>query len=205
MIGPVFFVLLETSIRKGVKAAIAFDAGVLVSDLIYILIAYVFYYEVQDLANPDSSTGVKNNEIAKVIGGVLFLIYGFFTFFKKLKQHKLDDDGNIIHNQKDYLLLFLKGFLLNFANPLVIFYWFSVMTLASKESHMPSGDSPPVMFFLGIILVTYFSIDLLKIFGAKKLRPLVTDNLLKALNQLIGIVFIGFGIFLLIKGVIGSM
>ena len=41
MIGPVFFVLLEISIRKGVKAGIAFDIGVLVNDFLYILIAYV--------------------------------------------------------------------------------------------------------------------------------------------------------------------
>ncbi|MEY3438093.1 MAG: hypothetical protein RL265_678, partial [Bacteroidota bacterium] len=43
MIGPVFFVLLETSIRKGARAALALDLGVLLSDLVYILIAYVFY------------------------------------------------------------------------------------------------------------------------------------------------------------------
>ena len=196
MIGPVFFVLLETSIRKGVRSAIAFDSGVLVSDLIYILIAYVFYSEVAGL-----TTG-KNNEIAQVIGGVLFFVYGTVTFFKKLKHPELDEEGNVIQNQKDYLMLFIKGFLLNFANPLVIFYWFSVMTLATKNSNLPHGESAPVLFFLGIILVTFFSIDLLKIIGAKRLRPLVTDNLLKALNQLIGIVFVGFGIFLLTKGIL---
>lgn len=199
MIGPVFFVLLETSIRKGVKSAIVFDAGVLVSDLIYILIAYVFYSEVANL------TEGTNNEIAQIIGGALFFIYGIVTFFKKLKHPELDEDGKIIRNQKDYVLLFIKGFLLNFANPLVIFYWFSVMTLATKSSKLPHGDSAPVLFFLGIILVTFFSIDLLKIFGAKRLQPLVTDNLLKALNQLIGIVFVGFGIFLLIKGILAVM
>ena len=41
MIGPLFFVLLETSLTKGIKAAIALDIGVLISDLLYILIAYV--------------------------------------------------------------------------------------------------------------------------------------------------------------------
>ena len=46
MIGPVFFVLLETSIRRGVKAAIAFDLGVLLNDIFYILIAFVFYKQV---------------------------------------------------------------------------------------------------------------------------------------------------------------
>ena len=49
MIGPLFFVLLETSLTKGIKAAIALDIGVLISDLLYILIAYVFYAEVSSI------------------------------------------------------------------------------------------------------------------------------------------------------------
>jgi len=56
------------------------------------------------------------------------------------------------------------------------------------------------MYFLGVILLSFFSVDILKIFGAKKLKPLVTDKLLRALNQLIGIVFAVFGIFLIIQG-----
>lgn len=199
MVGPVFFLLLETSIRKGARAAISFDIGVLLSDFIYIIIAYIFYSEVADL------TKGKNNEIAKVIGGSLFIVYGIVTYFKKLKHPPVDDDGNIIQKNKDYLFLFLKGFLLNFANPLVIFYWFSVMTLASKNTQLPNGESAPIMLFITIIMTTFFFFDILKIIGAKKLRPLVTDNLLKSLNQLIGIVFVGFGVFLLIKGIIGSM
>ena len=194
MIGPVFFILLETSIRKGVRAAISFDLGVILSDLIYILIAYIFYSEVEHLAEG------KNSEIAKVIGGSLFVIYGLVTFFKKPKDPTIDNDGNIIQNQKDYWLLFLKGFLLNFANPLVIFYWFSIMTLASKKTTMSNGEEAPVLLLLAIIMTTFFIFDLLKILGAKQLRPLMTKTLLKALNQLIGIVFIGFGTFLLING-----
>jgi len=199
MVGPVFFLLLETSIRKGARAAISFDIGVLLSDFIYIIIAYIFYSEVANL------TKGKNNEIAKVIGGSLFIVYGIVTYFKKLKHPPVDDDGNVIQKNKDYLYLFLKGFLLNFANPLVIFYWFSVMTLASKNTQLPNGESAPIMLFITIIMTTFFFFDILKIIGAKKLRPLVTDNLLKSLNQLIGIVFVGFGVFLLIKGIIGSM
>ena len=47
LIGPVFFMLLETSVSRGWKAAIALDLGVLTSDLICILIAY---YGSKDLA-----------------------------------------------------------------------------------------------------------------------------------------------------------
>jgi hypothetical protein len=41
--------------------------------------------------------------------------------------------------------------------------------------------------------------DVLKILGAKKLRPLVTGALLLALNRLIGIIFTAIGVFLILK------
>jgi threonine/homoserine/homoserine lactone efflux protein len=40
MIGPVFFVLLETAAIKGFRAALVFDAGVVSADLVFIAIAY---------------------------------------------------------------------------------------------------------------------------------------------------------------------
>lgn len=199
MIGPVFFVLLETSIRRGVRAALALDLGVLLSDVVYILIAYVFYSEVSALIKGE------NQGILKIAGGILFIIYGAMTFFKKPKEMKVDEVGNVIQKSSDYAMLCLKGFLLNFANPLVIFYWFSVITLGAKNSHDTGNTENSILFFLIIILVTFFSFDLLKIFGAKKLRPMVTDKLLVALNHLIGIVFGAFGIFLVIQGIIGKV
>ena len=36
MIGPVFFVLLETSVTKGFRAAVVFDLGVIVADIFFI-------------------------------------------------------------------------------------------------------------------------------------------------------------------------
>jgi threonine/homoserine/homoserine lactone efflux protein len=195
MIGPVFFVLLETSIRRGVRAALAFDLGVLLSDVLYIMIAFVFYAEVSELA------AGKNQMILKFVGGILFIAYGVATWFKKPKDVKVDEVGRVVQSLGDYVLLILKGFLLNIANPLVIFYWFSVMTLGSKGTPEEGTQHTSILFFLLIILITFFSFDLLKIFGAKKLRPLVTDKLLVALNHLIGIVFAIFGIVLVFQGI----
>jgi threonine/homoserine/homoserine lactone efflux protein len=194
MIGPVFFVLLETSIRKGARAALALDLGVLLSDLVYILIAYVFYSEVAAL-----NSGEKSG-LLKIIGGSLFMLFAFITFFKKVKEIKVDAVGKIVQKPSDYVMLSLKGFLLNLANPMVIFYWFSVMTLAEKNTNAPDNQEGSIFFFILVLLITFFSFDLLKIFGAKKLRPLVTHKVLVTLNRLIGIVFFGFGIFLIIKG-----
>ena len=37
MIGPVFFMLIQTSIIKGARAAISFDVGVILGDIVFIL------------------------------------------------------------------------------------------------------------------------------------------------------------------------
>ena len=50
-----------------------------------------------------------------------------------------------------------------------------------------------------IVLLTFFSVDVLKIIAAKKIRPLVNQTLLNGLNRLIGIVFTLFGIFLILQ------
>jgi threonine/homoserine/homoserine lactone efflux protein len=197
MIGPVFFVLLETSIRKGVKAAIAFDIGVLLNDILYILIAFVFYNEVAELSKGD------DNSVVRICGGSLFLVYGVVNFMKKVKETKV----NVVDSSESvrgYIMLGLKGFLLNLANPMVIFYWFSVMTLGAQNK-AEGGSKYSMLIFLGAILITFFSIDLLKIFGAKKLRPLVTKNVLQGLNRLIGIVFVGFGLVLIVDGILGLL
>lgn len=194
MVGPVFFVLLETSIRKGIRAAIAFDIGVFLSDIIYILIAFVFFSEVKHLAEGEGQN------LAKILGGALFIAYGVYNFFKKPKSIKVGGDGKPVHDLKDYALLSLKGFLLNFANPMVIFYWFSVLTLSDKGQDIDSSTYT----FIVILLGTFFSIDLLKIVGAKQLRPLITGKLLTALNQLIGIVFVVFGLVLIFQSIVAN-
>jgi threonine/homoserine/homoserine lactone efflux protein len=200
MIGPVFFVLLETSIRKGIRAGVAFDFGVFVSDVIYILIAFLFYNEVKLLAEGQS------REIAKGIGGVLFIVYGSITFFKTPKNVQLTTSKEREPSDwKEYRMLCLKGFLLNLANPLVIFYWFSVLSLGDANKVEGWETRSVLLVFICIILMTFFSIDTLKILGAKQLRPFITDKLLKALNQLIGIVFMVFGVVLLVQGLLDKM
>ncbi len=192
MIGPVFFVLLETSIRRGFRAALVFDCGVLISDALYILLAYLFYAEV------DKMSSGTNKALFGFIGGGIFIIYGIVNFFKKNKPREETSIENIGAQKIDFVRTFLKGFLLNFANPLVLFYWFSVLTLANQSISDDSSDFMLFLFLL-IVLLTFLGFDLLKIVGAKQLKPLVTDNVLIGLNRLIGLVFFLFGVVLLVQ------
>ena len=194
MVGPVFFVLLETSIRKGVKAALFIDLGVFLSDVVYIIIAFVFFQQVADLAEGN------DNSVLRLVGGTLFCVYGVFNFFKKVKKAEVTKDFDAAPTKSGYVLLALKGFLLNLMNPLVVFYWFSVMTLGAEDGE--SRDASMILY-LSYILITFFSIDFLKIIGAKRLRSVVTPKLLAGLNRMVGVVFVAFGVILIAQGLLG--
>jgi threonine/homoserine/homoserine lactone efflux protein len=73
-----------------------------------------------------------------------------------------------------------------------------VITLANQSVGNNSNDFK-LFVFLAVVLVTFFVFDLLKIIGAKKLKPLMTPYLFKGMNRLIGIVFFFFGLFLILQ------
>jgi threonine/homoserine/homoserine lactone efflux protein len=201
MIGPVFFVLLEISITKGFKAAMIFDLGVLLSDLFYIVISMFFAYQLRGLSD------FKNNLALSILGGSLFFVYGIYNlFFKKIKLVPISLDKELLddhHNSKsstvrDNTMLILKGFTLNLLNPGVVIYWLAIIAKGFDLVSKYESDLH-IVLFLFVILLTYFGIDGLKAYVANKLKPLVTTGLLKGLNWLIGIVFMGTGVFLILR------
>ena len=75
MVGPVFFVLLETSAIKGFRAALFFDLGVIFADILFITIAYFSSFRL--LENLSNEPGLY------VFGGMILLVYGIIIVAKK--------------------------------------------------------------------------------------------------------------------------
>ena len=74
MIGPVFFVLLETSATKGFRAGVSLDFGVIIADIVFLTIAYFSSFQL--LENLSNEPGLF------VFGGMILLVYGIFLFVK---------------------------------------------------------------------------------------------------------------------------
>ena len=51
VLGPVFFVLIETSITKGLKAAISLNLGVILADVFFIVFCYYTSKQLMDNIN----------------------------------------------------------------------------------------------------------------------------------------------------------
>ena len=187
-IGPVFFVLLETSVTKAFKSALIFDLGVMFADIIFILVAY---YSTSRLLDK-----IKDDPNFLIFGGVLLVVYGFISFIKTSKSFReIVKEYHKVDIQKKYGKLFLKGFLLNFINIGVLLGWVGFIVLANSLTRTEEG----VFVFLSTILVVYFLVDLVKIVVSKKLKNKLTPRLIFKTKKIIALVILGFGVLLLVQ------
>jgi threonine/homoserine/homoserine lactone efflux protein len=147
MIGPVFFILLETSITKGFRAALVFDFGVVLGDIFFIAIAYLGSYRlIQSL---------KDKPALFMFGGMLMLVYGIISFVKLKKEGKIKYaliDKEII--KKNYLSLFIKGFLLNVINIGVLGFWLAIIISVGPKLEMQTSRMITFFYLCNCILFT---------------------------------------------------
>jgi threonine/homoserine/homoserine lactone efflux protein len=190
MIGPVFFILLETSIIKGFRAALVFDLGVILGEIVFITIAYVGSYRL--------ITSIKDNSALFMFGGIVMLAYGVISYIglhkeKKVDTHKIDNE--II--RKDYLGLFVKGLFLNINN--IGGFGFSLAIIISVGPKLQMQNSRMITFFTSVI-ISYLLVDCIKILLAKQLKTKLTPANILKIKKGISIVLMIFGIALIIQG-----
>lgn len=193
MIGPVFFMLIQTSIIKGARAAIAFDLGVILGDLAFILIAY---YGSRSLLEK-----IKDDPRLFFIGGLVLIIYGLITYLEKENKKEALASVDIVNVpiQNNYLKLFIKGFFLNFINVGVLAFWLGIVLLIGPTLKM---NQTAIFWYFGTILVGYFMTDLGKIFLAKQLKSKMTAPVILRVKKIMGILLIVSGVILMLKGFI---
>lgn len=185
LIGPVFFVLLETSAVKGFRAALAFDIGVIFADIVFILIAYGSSYRL--------IMSIKNDPGIFIFGGIVMMSYGVISFVKLRKTGralKEDKDVTVEMIRKNYHSLFWKGFLLNFINVGVLLFWFMILISIGPKLNL---DTSRLIAFFGSVLGTYLLVDIGKIIAAKQLKSKLTPVNILRIKQVISVMLVVFG------------
>ncbi len=190
MIGPVFFILLETSVVKGFRAAIAFDLGVVIADIFFILIAYFSSYRLIQ--------SIKDDPALFIFGGLIMLTYGIISFVKvKKAARSLDVEDPTELAKKNYFSLFIKGFFLNFINIGVLGFWLAILIAFGPQLELVPGR---MFTFFSSIIITYFITDIFKILLAKQLRNQLNPKNILLIKKGISVILIISGIFLLSQG-----
>lgn len=188
MIGPVFFVLLETSVIKGFRAAIFFDLGVVLADVVFILIAFFSSYRLIQ--------SIKDDPALFIFGGLVMLTYGIISFVKNKKESKksLDEIDPKELAKTNYLSLFIKGFFLNFINIGVLGFWLAILITIGPQLELKASR---MITFFSTLIIVYFITDIFKIIAAKQLRNKLNPKNILLIKKFISIVLIICGIVLL--------
>jgi threonine/homoserine/homoserine lactone efflux protein len=190
-LGPVFFVLLETSITKGIRSAIFFNLGVILADIVFIAIAY---FSTNQLL-----TKIKDDPSWLAFGGVLLASYGCITFIQTIKEKKKQPQTNRTKTVKktNYLTQVLKGFFLNLINIGVLLFWLGIILLVGPKLEM---NSVRITTFFIMVLSIYFLIDLIKISIAKQLKHKLTPSRIFNIKQVVNTFLFICGLVLIFQG-----
>jgi threonine/homoserine/homoserine lactone efflux protein len=186
--GPVFFALIKTSIEKGFSAGVSLASGVVFSDIFYVALTV---YGTSFLALEN-----KYRMEIGIVGSTILFSVGLYYLFKKVKVNYEQTAS-----KRHYTGYFLKGFLMCIFNPAVLLYWLSV---TSGVISLSGGiNSAYILPFYGSILITQFSLDVLKAYYANKLRYKIKEKTISNLNKIAGILILIFAARIIYNLIIG--
>lgn len=191
MVGPVFFMIINTSIKKGFLPASMLALGVFLSDLMFVLLTYYGSSMLAVMNAHSTAVGLS--------GGILILGFGLFTFFKEAR---VDAEAlELIDDTRTRAIDTLKGFMMNTLNPSALLFWIGVAgTISVKESFV--GEEA-FLFYSGTLGMVLGS-DLLKAWLATRVRKMISGRFLVWMNRISGVALISFGVYMIGRLFAGS-
>ena len=181
LIGPVFFLLIDTSIKRGFKIAVWLAVGVLLSDAFYIIITYFSSSAISFMKLYAREIGLG--------GGGLLIVFGLLNFLKKPHVSAVELELPVNHQKP--IVDFFKGFMMNLLNPFVLLFWLGV---AGGLSVGAASSNTYISVFYTSVLMTVLMTDLLKAWLAVRLKRILRPGILQTVNKVSGIGLIIFGL-----------
>lgn len=184
MLGTVFFSLIRNSISHGHRSGYYIATGVVLCDIIFIALAMLSQGFADFLGKYKSEVSVG--------GGITLVLIGLFIFFKsnpKVQEGQSFGTGNALY-------FIGNGFLLNVVNPVNFFSWLVISSYLSLNYNYNNGDK---MIYFAACLLSIFLVECGIAYFAARLKTIISDRLLKRINQVSAIIFIAFGIKLILQ------
>jgi threonine/homoserine/homoserine lactone efflux protein len=191
-IGPVFFTILEISVSKGFKAAVFFNIGVVFSEVVFFAVAYA---STSNLLN-----SIQENPSWKILGGVLLAFYAGITLLGMYQNKEKKEQQNLFKSpppSPNLIKNLIKGFGLNIINFAVLVFW--ILIVANYAPGFQDSQYKMIVFFF-VIVGTYFTIDLGKIYLAQQLKTSLTDSVITKIKLIVNVIILIIGLVLIFEG-----
>lgn len=188
--GPALFALIQTSIHRGLWSGFQLAFGIFLSDASLVALCLLGALQI-------INETPENQLVFGIITGVILIIFGIFTFTRKVKIAADEDSEDT--DKPSALTFILKGFFLNFTNPFVWLFWILWVTTITSNY---MGETRSVIALFATTLLVILATDMLKVFGAYKIKHYVTPRFIQWINWIAGVGLAIFGIFMLVRAFI---
>lgn len=188
LLGPLFFLGLQVTLKRGLRNGLALAAGAFLSDAI---LAVAGWWSAERLL-----VLVKEAQFQSIVGltGAL-LIIGFGI--SAMRPHAAPGMARFAGRSARRRYALLKGFALNTANPSNWLFWLGLAAAAGAEA--PEGVRHYTLVFLISALSMVLTTDVAKIILAAKVGERLPPGLPGRIVQAAGVVLIAVGAWVLIK------
>ena len=192
--GPAFFSQIQASIHYGFRNAVHFAYGVSTSDILVVTILLLISNNIP----MDEMIAVLNNRWVIYVGACVVAGFGLYTMLVKTRRATEVGENEKIALRPvmlpSHLTVYFRGLSLNFFNPLIWIYWATLVTIVvCGDNNISLGQR--YLFFGGILCAT-LSMDILKCKLASLLQRIITFRFLSIFNKCVGLILIGFAIFM---------
>ena len=198
-IGPAFITLVQTSIHRGFRSAAWFVTGVMLNDAMIVSLCILTSVQIVMRSSFEAA-------LACIGAGLILFLFGVFTYRRKVEgqEERIEQRTQEImkeHSDKPAWFVFLgKGFVLNLLNPVVWVFWFSAVAMVAGNM---GGNKLSTFVFFAIIIGTTLFFELLKAWGAAKLKVFFNPERTTIMNKVAGILLMICGAyFFIFKGIL---
>lgn len=188
-VGPVSVLVMQKSFCHGRYAGLAAGAGSAIVDTFFAVASLLAFMVVSDFFS-------RHEQWIFIGGGLLVVVLGFFMLRRKPLENKI----MVAETSKSKAVQYaLQGAGCCLANPGALAYMFALVTLLRLD--VGNAESSfwliALCVFLGA-LVWWFSLA----YAADKLRERFNIETINRLNKYAGYAVIGFGIVLIVRGIL---
>ncbi|KJY82884.1 threonine transporter [Vibrio galatheae] len=187
--GPGVFAIIARAIVSGARNCIALSAGMVVSDVIYFLLAC---FGLAAIAENWATLFIAIRYI-----GAAYLIYLGYKMIKSLPQATDALEQNTAVNKQSILAGFVQGFLISASNPKVILFYISFLPTFMDLTSLSHQD---IALAVGLTMVALMTGIMSVAFGAGKLAKVIkTPKAQQRMNRGAGSIMIAAGTYLAVN------